>query len=335
MAATPLPTPSPSPSSSSSPQPQSQQPESESKSVLATTEAALKPILLAIPVQAQKKPQPVQWTPEETANLIEAYQEKWYSLKKGQLKAHQWEEVTVTVAARCGYDEPNKTSTQCRHKMEKLRKRYRAEKRKSSSSSAWPFFDLMDRMECGPEPISARPVNMVRFPNSVTKPHGGEEDDEDEDNDNDNNCKRPNNRSRSINNLLRKPTTVNRFPGSSRFPLSSIRKREDLTTDTDDEDEDEEFEVEVNKEKSVGGDKRLLLGLAAEMRSFAQRIAGVEKKKMEMMRETEKIRMEMESKRVKMILDSQSKMMETIDNWLSDGRGPRKKMKVTTTATQI
>ncbi|KAG8387330.1 hypothetical protein BUALT_Bualt02G0010200 [Buddleja alternifolia] len=103
------------------------------------------------------------WTHQETLALIQAYQEKWYSLKKGQLKAFQWEEVAVTVAARCGFDEPSKTSTQCRHKIEKLRKRYRSELQKPYPNS-WQYFELMDRMEHGPTSFNARPIAVVKSP---------------------------------------------------------------------------------------------------------------------------------------------------------------------------
>uniref|UniRef100_A0A7N0T4T7 Myb-like domain-containing protein n=1 Tax=Kalanchoe fedtschenkoi TaxID=63787 RepID=A0A7N0T4T7_KALFE len=293
----------PSPSSSPPTQP------SESQSLLVK---AAKPILLAIPVQTQKKAQAVQWTPEETTSLIQAYQDKWYSLKRGQLKAHQWEEVAVTVAARCGYDEATKTSTQCRHKMEKLRKRFRAEKRKGGGrSSAWPFFGFMDRMERGPRPISARPVNMVRFQNPG---ESGEEEDCGD------NHRRVSSRSRSINSLIMKPhTIVNIYPGSPP-PPSRARKGAELAVY-----KDGEFELE---EENGFGKKRLLLsGLAAEMRAFEQRIAWVENKKMEMMRDTQKMRMEMESKRLKMIHDSQAKIVETIYNG-----GPLKKIKIRTTS---
>nr|GMD15645.1 trihelix transcription factor ASIL1 [Ipomoea batatas] len=74
-----------------------------------------------------KKPHPLPWTPQETVNLIQAYKEKWYSLNRGQLKASQWEEVAIAVAVRCGFDELSKSSTQCRHKIEKLRNELAAE----------------------------------------------------------------------------------------------------------------------------------------------------------------------------------------------------------------
>ncbi|KAE8663468.1 Sec14p-like phosphatidylinositol transfer family protein [Hibiscus syriacus] len=68
---------------------------------------------------AARKPQPIPWNQQETLNLIQAYQEKWYSLQRGQLKADQWEEVALTVTTRCGlFDHPaSKAAVQCRYKM--------------------------------------------------------------------------------------------------------------------------------------------------------------------------------------------------------------------------
>ncbi|KAL8102017.1 hypothetical protein AgCh_033790 [Apium graveolens] len=96
-----------------------------------------------------KKTQPLPWTHQETINLIKSYQHKWYSLNKGQLKSSQWEQVCLALASRCGFNHPSKSATQCRHKMEKLRKRYRAERLKPYPHS-WPYFGLMDSMETGP-----------------------------------------------------------------------------------------------------------------------------------------------------------------------------------------
>ncbi|RLM60281.1 trihelix transcription factor ASIL1-like [Panicum miliaceum] len=81
---------------------------------------------------ALKKSAPAQpWSEVETFHLIDAYDERWTALGRGQLKAQQWEEVAADVAARCaatpGVAVQRKTGTQCRHKLEKLRKRYRTE----------------------------------------------------------------------------------------------------------------------------------------------------------------------------------------------------------------
>eukprot|EP00250_Pteridium_aquilinum_P006609 c16493_g1_i1 orf=167-1114(-) len=109
------------------------------------------------PLEHSGKKPPGTWTPFETLHLIDAYQEKWYVLKRGQLRTRHWDEVAESLAARCaGHpDASDKSSVQCRHKLEKLRRRYRAERqiylRDGPGSSQWPFFDRMDFMERGPE----------------------------------------------------------------------------------------------------------------------------------------------------------------------------------------
>ncbi|XAR70550.1 hypothetical protein NMG60_11027441 [Bertholletia excelsa] len=93
------------------------------------------------------------WTQDEALALIEAYRERWYALRRGYLRTADWDAVAAAVAARCPAS-PAKTSAQCRHKMEKLRQRYRAEKQRSLSFpgrffSSWFFFENMDAMENG------------------------------------------------------------------------------------------------------------------------------------------------------------------------------------------
>ncbi|KAI5077951.1 hypothetical protein GOP47_0008021 [Adiantum capillus-veneris] len=108
------------------------------------------------PAELSAKKPPGTWTPIETIHLIDAYQEKWYALKRGQLRTRHWDEVAESLAARCaGHpDASDKSSVQCRHKLEKLRRRYRAERqiclREGPGASQWPFFDRMDLMERGP-----------------------------------------------------------------------------------------------------------------------------------------------------------------------------------------
>ena len=117
--------------------------------------------------QSGKKP-PGTWTPAETFHLINTYQEKWYALKRGQLRTIHWDEVAEKLASLCHglQDVPPKSSMQCRHKLEKLRRRYRAERqlilRKGpafAASGSWPFFVQMDHMERGP---SAPPLQQAQ-----------------------------------------------------------------------------------------------------------------------------------------------------------------------------
>lgn len=242
------------------------------------------------PTNSIKKPQPIPWSHQETINLIQSYQDKWYSLKKGQLKSSQWEQVSLTVAARCGFNEPSKSATQCRHKIEKLRKRYRAERLKPYPDS-WPYFDLMDSMETGPLSITMAPRVQC----------GNESDDSDLD------CNL--NKSRSINHIV--STSVGNVERNVRaFGVSRKPKRKDFY-EVDNEEEDEEVDDEVEEEE--GGDgTRVVSELAVHIRTFAENFVKVEHKKVQMMRETVKHQMEMENKRMKMIIEAQRKIVETI-----------------------
>ncbi|KAJ4954192.1 hypothetical protein NE237_031024 [Protea cynaroides] len=255
---------------------------------------------LPLSTSLPKKTAPLPWVHMETVHLIESYQEKWYSLKRGQLKASQWEEVSISVAARCGYDEPSKSSIQCRHKMEKLRKRYRAEKQRLSPS-LWPYFNLMDLMERGPLPIAARLISY-----SGDHLHRNRDDDDEEDDDDETD------KSRSINHILRRPPMASQYPspqwssgggvgvegppGVSRFFKNpKFRKRKSF---------------EMDDEEKDGVDP--ISELASVVRAFGEGLIRLENMKIEMMKETERYRMEMETKRAEMILDSQSRIINAI-----------------------
>lgn len=255
-------------------------------------------------VSAKKKPQGLPWTHQETVNLIQAYQEKWYSLKRGQLKSDQWEEVAVTVASRCGYDNshPSKTAIQCRHKMEKLRQRYRVEKQRlapGAAAASWHFFHSMDLLERGPLPIPATPILALPYHHR----HARDQKQQDEDGNNDDGENY--NKSRSINCILRRPTIVNGFvAGDAGSGLQPAGKRGREAVD-----EDCEVMVEVLGKK---GRDLLVLRLAREIRDFGERFVDMENMKMEFLKQTERCRMEMESKRMEMILKSQDKIVDSI-----------------------
>ncbi|KAJ7952596.1 Trihelix transcription factor ASIL2 [Quillaja saponaria] len=94
------------------------------------------------------------WTHDESVALIEAYRDKWFSLRRGILRSADWDDVAAAVGCRCPLASPPKTSVQCRHKMEKLRKRYRSEKQRCLTCpgrffSSWVLFHLMDSLEKG------------------------------------------------------------------------------------------------------------------------------------------------------------------------------------------
>ncbi|KAI3787532.1 hypothetical protein L1987_42068 [Smallanthus sonchifolius] len=93
------------------------------------------------------------WTQDEALALIQAYRERWYALRRGYLRTADWDAVAEEVGRLCPGATPPKTSAQCRHKMEKLRQRYRAEKQRALSFpggqflSTWFYFEAMDSME--------------------------------------------------------------------------------------------------------------------------------------------------------------------------------------------
>lgn len=271
-----------------------------------------------------KKPQPIPWTHQETINLIQAYQEKWYSLKRGQLRASQWEEVAVTVAARCGYDysEPSKTAVQCRHKMEKLRQRYRAENHRLAAGGggggrAWQYYGLIDQLEKGPLPISARPlVALMPFDYD-----DNEEEDFDQDNDeeNENDERQHYGKSSSVKYMFSQRPISTKYGRISEFSREQAAKRLCRVSE-EEEEEDEDDDVGERMVNGMG----LISELAAEMKAFAGRFIGMENLKMEMMKETERCRLEMENKRVEMIVRSQQRIVDSIGKAF----GFPKKMKI-------
>ncbi|KAH6813077.1 hypothetical protein C2S51_022095 [Perilla frutescens var. frutescens] len=118
---------------------------------------------LALPStsSASRRLPPPCWSPDETVALIDSYKEKWYSLRRGNLRANHWQEVADDVGARCPAS-PQKTAVQCRHKMEKLRKRYRSEIQRAAAhggvrrfTSSWVHFQSMHAMEKGTNPSSS------------------------------------------------------------------------------------------------------------------------------------------------------------------------------------
>ncbi|KAK9076607.1 hypothetical protein SSX86_004941 [Deinandra increscens subsp. villosa] len=107
----------------------------------------------AAPVKPVRKFPPPCWTRDEALVLIEAYRERWYALHRAFLKNPDWDAVAEKVTTACPDVTPPKTSAQCRHKMEKLRQRHRAEKQRASSFpggrffSSWFYFEAMEAME--------------------------------------------------------------------------------------------------------------------------------------------------------------------------------------------
>ncbi|XP_021731664.1 trihelix transcription factor ASIL2-like [Chenopodium quinoa] len=147
------------------------------------------PLLLPAPPPPPPPPSrrlpPPCWTPDETSALIDAYRDKWYSLRRGNLRAAHWQDVADTIHRLCPHVSPPKTSVQCRHKMEKLRKRYRSELQRAKSiphhrfSSSWIYFSKMDSMEKGNSgPASSAGNGGFNGVDEEEEEDGGNDDDD-------------------------------------------------------------------------------------------------------------------------------------------------------------
>ncbi|KAL1562045.1 trihelix transcription factor ASIL1-like [Salvia divinorum] len=227
---------------------------------------------LALPSAPRRLPPPC-WTPEETVALIDAYKDKWYSLRRGNLRGNHWQEVADDVASRCPAH-PAKTSVQCRHKMEKLRKRYRADIQRSAarrSASSWAHFQQMHSMEKGTD--------------NPTPPPSSSSEEEEEHNTKSNSVKR-------INDLYNRHTNQNsastpgvriKMPGAAaKVPNPNPRM------------------IPNSSSKSV----------VEAIQALGEGFMRMENMKMEMAQQIEEMRTEMELKRTQMILDSQRRIVD-------------------------
>ncbi|OIW00979.1 hypothetical protein TanjilG_16228 [Lupinus angustifolius] len=283
--------------------------------------------LLPPPPSSRRLPPPC-WSPEETSSLIDSYRQKWYSLGRSNLKATHWQEVADAVTASCPNVSPPKTAVQCRHKMEKLRKRYRTEIQRARNlpvkkfNSAWLHFNLMDSMEKGPSPAKSDFVKV--------------DDDDDEDDDEDHDLIHANSLYKLRRNgigssgggggggggdgwrgegafRIRIPSGVSVAKPDSRFyPKFSDEKRNPNYG----------FGGKGVKEGSGLGKREREKDPVEEMvnavKVLAEGFMRTEQMKMEMAREIERMRMEREMKRTKMILESQHRIVEAFANAVAE-----------------
>ncbi|KAH9299430.1 hypothetical protein KI387_031112 [Taxus chinensis] len=285
-----------------------------------------------------RKP-PGPWTELETNHLIDAYQEKWYALKRGQLKARHWEEVANQVFLRCGGIEPSKSSVQCRHKIEKLRKRYRTEKQQQQSSpstwssSKWVFFERMDLLENGPAPlrtenhINTNPI--AALPNGRQLAAATEHDSDTNDNHHHN----------SINhNYLPRGASFHHKAMYHGLPsdddAAAFLCLRNGDADSGRASPSPRFSVKRRKpldDPEPGGPsqgqqyhQQPLSELASVVRSLGEGFMRIEQMKMEMQRDNERLRMEMEMKRTEMILESQQHIADVIAKAFSSSSSKKK-----------
>ncbi|KAK9269261.1 hypothetical protein L1049_001031 [Liquidambar formosana] len=104
---------------------------------------------------------PADWTEHATSVLLEAWGDRYLQLGRKSLRSDDWTEVAEKVSE---VSKVERTDTQCRNRLDTLKKKYKKEKAKvdeiggggGSSSSKWVYFKKMDmlmavspRQNCG------------------------------------------------------------------------------------------------------------------------------------------------------------------------------------------
>lgn len=256
------------------------------------------------------------------------------------MRACHWQEVADSVALRSP-NEPGKTSVQCRHKMEKLRKRYRNEIQRLSTSvgrnrfnSSWVHFGRMDCMEKGPTAVA-----LPLIKNSIED----NEDEEDEDDDEDigfypksvrNGCGLSGNgNSGSGVNVCSWNRVLGRGNMVSPTPLTMYNKFDGgystpKTSDVGSYGGVGRFGMGKNgngERVEIKESDDPAMELVGAIKALGDGFVRMERMKMDMVREVEAMRMDMEVKKTEMILESQQRILECFVNAVSEGNKKKAK----------
>nr|AFK40011.1 unknown [Lotus japonicus] len=99
-----------------------------------------------------------EWSEGAVCTLLEAYEAKWVLRNRAKLKGQDWEEVAKHVSSRANNTKSPKTQTQCKNKIESMKKRYRSESATATdAASSWPLYSRLDVLLRGTGPVSPLP----------------------------------------------------------------------------------------------------------------------------------------------------------------------------------
>ncbi|KAG9452341.1 hypothetical protein H6P81_005245 [Aristolochia fimbriata] len=135
----------------------SQRPPQPISASAAGDSASGKTVTLALPIQGPRAGgggggREDCWSEGATEVLIDAWEERYLQLTRGNLKHDHWREVADAVTSRENYGKAPKTDVQCKNRIDTLKKKYKVEKAKVESgkgSSTWIFFQKLDRLVGG------------------------------------------------------------------------------------------------------------------------------------------------------------------------------------------
>ncbi|KAK1570498.1 hypothetical protein Q3G72_002838 [Acer saccharum] len=95
-----------------------------------------------------------EWSEGAVSSLLEAYESKWVLRNRAKLKGHDWEDVARHVSCRVNNTKSPKTQTQCKNKIESMKKRYRSESANADGSS-WLLYPRLDLLLRGTNSVAA------------------------------------------------------------------------------------------------------------------------------------------------------------------------------------
>lgn len=107
-----------------------------------------------------------EWSEGAVSTLLEAYESKWILRNRAKLKGQDWEDVAKHVSSRSNNTKSPKTQTQCKNKIESMKKRYRSESAAADTSS-WPLFSRLDNLlrgtggNVGLPPAQSSPMKAI------------------------------------------------------------------------------------------------------------------------------------------------------------------------------
>ncbi|KAI3448784.1 hypothetical protein Pfo_005449 [Paulownia fortunei] len=109
-----------------------------------------------------------EWSEGAVSSLLEAYEAKWSLRNRAKLKGQDWEDVAKHVSARANNSKSAKTQTQCKNKIESMKKRYRSESAAAGDVSSWPLYPRLDLLLRGNGlPVAAPLMQVVANPPPV------------------------------------------------------------------------------------------------------------------------------------------------------------------------
>ncbi|MQL80272.1 hypothetical protein Taro_012725 [Colocasia esculenta] len=261
------------------------------------------------------------WGHDETLSLIEAYGAKWCELRRGNLRASHWQEVADAVRRRCQRLGAFKTAVQCRHKVEKLRQRYRAEKQRIALRgnankprfSSWAYFPRMDALEVGD----------TSTPGAVPSPSSDTDGDDGRSNSGGKTKNQQHTLQLGFNGLGGRDALEFRIPKASR---SKVIGHHDGAAAAKAKPRNGWFfkgfsgapRWSAAETMGKGGELRkkkkgaLVWEMVAAVKMLGDEFTRVEEMKMEMVRDMEKLRREMELKRTELMAHSQRQLLDYV-----------------------